>query len=370
MSEYRICKRCIMDTTDSEIVFDDKGYCNHCNRQIELVRTRGYRKTISEVELEQIINTIKKDGKGRKYDVILGISGGVDSAYLLHLAHKMNLRILAVHVDAGWNTDVAVKNIEKLCSKLNIDLHTVVVDWETMKELQRAYMFSGLPNLDIPQDHAFLAAMYNYALKYRVKYMLNGSNFATEGILPQSWGYDAMDFKSIKSVFEEHGRKGSLKKYPKVSLLKYYYALFRIKRVNLLNYVDYSKMTAIEVLEKEYGWAYYGGKHFESRFTRFFQSYYLPKKFGYDKRRAHLSSLVMNKEMSREEAVAEIEKLPYDSALINEDLEYILKKLDITRAEWEEIMSAPCKTENDYKNSKKIRQFLLKQKNSINSSKK
>lgn len=360
MSEiYKICNRCIMDTSDPEIQFNDKGVCNHCRNQIEFTEKYGYDKNISEAKLTKIINQIKENGKGKEYDAILGISGGVDSAYLMYLAHEWGLRILAVHVDAGWNTDTAVNNIEKLCKSLNIDLHTVVVDWPTMKELQRAYMFSGLPNLDIPQDHAFLAAMYNYAHKYKVKYMLNGSNYATEAILPKAWGYDAMDFTSIKDVYKKCGRGKSLKKYPKVSLLKYYYVLFAVKRVNLLNCVDYSKTKAIKLLGEKFDWNYYGGKHFESRFTRFFQSYYLPRKFGYDKRRAHLSSLVINGELSREEALDEMQRPPYDSQLMMEDLEYILKKLDITKEEWETIMNAPNKTESAYKNQKKTRKFIL-----------
>ena len=358
-TEYKICTRCIMDTTDPEIIFSEDGTCNHCSRYDELVQLIGYKKGKSEKQLELLVNKIKEYGRNKEYDAIIGISGGVDSAYLTYLAHKLGLRILAVHVDAGWNTNIAVENIEKLCKKLNIDLHTIVIDWPTMKELQRAYLFSGLPNLDVPQDHVFLSAMYDYALKYNIKYMLNGSNIATESILPKAWGYDAMDYSSIKSVYKTCGRGKSLKKYPHTCLLRYYYLQLKIKRINLLNYVDYSKEGAINMLSKEFDWNYYGGKHYESRFTKFFQSYYLPKRFKYDKKRAHLSSLVVNGELSREEALRQMEDNSiYTLEQMEEDRDYILKKLDITRDEWEAIMSAPLKNEDDYKNNKKIRKFI------------
>lgn len=358
-SNYKICKRCIMDTTDPEIEFNEDGSCNHCTRYDELVEIAGYKKGKSEKELQALVERIKAEGKNKEYDAIIGISGGVDSAYLAYLANHLGLRVLAVHVDAGWNTNIAVENIQKLCKSLKIDLHTIVIDWPTMKELQRAYLFSGLPNLDVPQDHVFLSAMYKYARRYKIKFMLNGSNLATESILPQAWGYDAMDYTSIKSVYNTCGREQSLKKYPHTSIFNYYYYQLSIKRVNLLNYVDYSKSKAIELLSKEFDWTYYGGKHYESRFTKFFQAYYLPKRFGYNKKRAHLSSLIVNGELSREEALLEMEDdSVYTVEQMNDDRDYILKKLEISIDEWREIMSSPLKREDDYRNSKKIRKFI------------
>ena len=360
-----------MDTSDPEITFDENGVCNHCHHFDEAKRQYEFKDR--EEELRRLVDEIKQAGKGKEYDCILGISGGVDSAYLAYLAKQLELRVLAVHVDCGWNSEIAVSNIQKLCTKLGYDLHTIVVDWETIKELQRAYMFSGLPNLDIPQDHAFFAATYEYGRKHHIKYMLNGSNLATEGILPRKWGYDAKDFTAIKDVYKKCGRgRVSLKKYPHMSVPEYFRLQYgsEITRVNLLNYVDYSKKNAIELLSREFGWQYYGGKHFESRFTKFFQSYYLPRKFKYDKKRAHLSSLVVGGEMTRDEALREMEDTSaYTEAEMLEDRDYILKKLDISPEEWEEIMNAPCKTEDDYRNYKKTMERLRKIKHALKAEK-
>ncbi|MBH1942056.1 N-acetyl sugar amidotransferase [Mobilitalea sibirica] len=370
MNKYQICNRCIMDTTDPDIVFDQNGICNHCNQYDINVKVYGYHKDTSEDKLREIVNKIKKEERNKEYDCILGISGGVDSSYLAYLSHQLGLRILAVHVDAGWNSDIAVQNIQKICKKLNIDLHTIVIDWPTMKELQRAYMYSGLPNLDVPQDHAFLAAVYNYAKKYKLKYMLNGSNFATEGILPNSWGQAAIDYKNIKGVYNKFGRGKSIKKYPHFNIWQYFYLQQKVIRVNLLNYIDYSKREAIDTLKREFDWKYYGGKHFESRFTKFFQSYYLPQKFGYDKKRAHLSSLIVGGEMSREEAIIEMEdSSSYTLEEMLEDRDYILKKLDIPMQEWDKIMNQKVKKETDYPSNKYLIEKLIKVKRLIKSMK-
>lgn len=367
MKEYQICTRCIMDTSDQEISFDDHGVCNHCHEYDEA--KKKYEFPDREMELQKVIAKIKEAGKDKEYDCILGISGGVDSAYLAYIAKQYGLRVLAVHVDCGWNSEIAVSNIQKLCTGLGYDLHTIVVDWKTIKELQRAYMFSGLPNLDIPQDHAFLTATYNYGKKHHIKYMLNGSNIATEGILPKSWGYDAKDYSSIKDVYKKCGRNlVSLSKYPHMGVWDYFRFVYgnEIIRVNLLNYIDYSKKKAIELLNDKFGWEYYGGKHFESRFTKFFQSYYLPRKFGYDKKRAHLSSLIVGGEMTRDEALIEMDdQSAYTESEMLEDRDYILKKLDITLDEWDQIMNAPCKSEDDYKNYKTLMNQLRKIKHVI-----
>ena len=370
MREYQICTRCIMDTTDPEISFDENGVCNHCHNYDRMYDQLPHGKEKKE-ELKRIISKIKKDGRGRKYDCILGISGGVDSAYLAFLAQAFGLRVLAIHVDAGWNSEIAVNNIQKMCTKLDFDLHTIVIDWPTMRELQRAYMFSGLPNLDIPQDHVFVAATYQYAKKHKVKYILSGGNIATEGILPNTWGYSNMDYTCIKDVYRKCGRhRKSLKKYPHMGLFEYVQTTYlsSVAKVNLLNYIDYSKVKAIETLSREFGWQYYGGKHFESRFTKFFQSYYLPKKFGYDKKRAHLSSLIVGGEITRDEALKEMDDNSfYTEEEMLQDRDYILKKLDITLEEWQAIMQGPCRTENNYKNNKKLMITLRKIKQKMKS---
>ncbi|RKM57891.1 N-acetyl sugar amidotransferase [Butyrivibrio sp. CB08] len=360
--DYQICTRCIMDNkSDPLITFDNNGVCNHCRDFDSVVDKLPKTDQEKEIAFNSIIQEIKEHGKGKEFDCVLGISGGVDSAYLAYIAKKAGLRILATHVDAGWNTDVAVENIKKLCKALDIELHTIVVDWTTIKELQRAYMFSGLPNLDVVQDHAFLAGTYKFARKYGIDYMLNGSNYQTEGILPSNYGYAAIDYKNIKDVYKKCGRgKVSLRKYPKMSLFTYSLTyLGKTKRVNLLNYVPYSKKMAIEVLHNEFDWNYYGGKHFESRFTKFFQSYYLPKKFRYEKKRAHISSLIVGGEISREEGLREMsDDSAYTEVQMLEDRDYILKKLDISIDEWNALMAAPNKTEDDYKNNKKLMKLM------------
>jgi N-acetyl sugar amidotransferase len=361
MDDQQICTKCIMDTTDPEICFNSDGVCNHCLQYDKDAELYGYHEGNSERILREIVDKIKKDEKDKEYDCILGISGGVDSSYLAYLAHKLGLRILAVHVDAGWNSEIAVQNISNLCKKLDIDLHTIVIDWPTMKELQRAYMYSGLPNLDIPQDHAFIAAVYQYAKKYKLKYMLNGNNLATEGILPKAWGYSPIDYRSIKGVYRKYGRGKSLKKYPHFGIIEYFFLQRKVSRINLLNYVPYSKKGAIDLLSKEFDWKYYGGKHFESTFTKFFQSYYLPLKFGYNKKRAHLSSLVVGGEMTREEALKEMEdSSSYTLNEMLEDRDYILKKLDMQLEDWNKIMEQPVKSETDYPSMVFLIKFMVK----------
>ncbi len=350
-----ICTRCVMDTSDPAIIFDEEGVCSCCRRYDEQKALRGYRAGESEKELEPLVAQIKADGKGKEFDCIIGISGGVDSAYLAYTAHKLGLRMLAVHVDTGWNSEIAVRNIERLCDKLSLQLHTIVVDWPTMKELQRAYLLSGLANLDVPQDHLLVAAVYRFARQYGVRYVLNGTNIATEGASsPFSRQISCMDFWHIRSVYRKWGRGKSLRKYDHLSLVQARWKFTAIQQVNLLNYVPYAKKDAIETLSREFGWEYYGGKHFESRFTKWFQSVYLPRKFGYDKRRYHLSCLVNNGEMTREEALAELAQPPYPEEQMREDEEYILKKLDISPDQWAKVMSEPPVPNEAYFSQEKI----------------
>ena len=258
-----------MDTTsDPNLELDEKGVCNYCHEYDMAYEKLKDLHIDGEKKLEKIFNDIKEECKKDEYDCALGISGGVDSSYLLYMCHKYNLRVLAIHVDAGWNSEIAVQNIEKMCSKLGYDLHTVVMDWPTMKELQRAYLFSGLANQDVPQDHCFIAAVRQYCKKHHIKYLLNGWNLATEGILSHAFQQSPRDWVNIKDVYKKCGRgKISLKKYPHISFwdnvvgYKYFYP---VKEIRPLCYIDYSKKGAIETLEREFGWKYYGGKHYES----------------------------------------------------------------------------------------------------------
>lgn len=342
MDGYQICKRCVMDTSDTGIVFDAQGHCSVCNAYTEAVTAHGYRQGVSDDNLRSTVERMKRKNRNRAYDAILGLSGGVDSAYLLYLAHQLGLRVLAVHVDTGWNSEIAVRNIERMCGKLGVALHTVVIDWPAMKELQRAYMLSGVANLDVPQDHILMASLMRYAKKHRLNYMLSGANLATEGSgTPFSKQQSYMDTRHIRSIYRRHGRGKSLRKYRMLTFPQACWAHLRIQKVCLLNDIPYSKKEAIEVLSRNFGWEYYGGKHFESRFTKYFQSVYLPQKFGFDKRRHHLSCIVMNGEISRDEALAELALPPYPPAQQQEDEEYILKKLDISQEQWKQILASP-----------------------------
>lgn len=346
---YRVCTRCVMDNTDPGITFDENGVCSSCTKYEEMTAFRGYRPGESEKELAHTVEVMKEKSKDLPYDCVLGISGGVDSAYMLYIAHQLKLRVLAVHVDSGWNSETAVRNIERMCQRLNVQLHTYVMDWPTMKELQRAYMLSGVANLDVPQDHLFCAAVYQMARKYKVKYILNGSNIATEGAsAPFTLQHSYRDTWHLKSIYKRHGRGKSLKKYPMLSLYRAWFGLPGVTKINLLDHVPYTKKGAIELLSREFGWEYYGGKHFESRFTKYFQSVYLPRKFGYDKRRSHLSCLVMNGELSRDEALAELVQPPYPENQQLEDEAYILKKLDLDAETWHAILAAPPTPDDAY----------------------
>ncbi len=277
---YRICKRCIMDTSDPRIVFDERGYCNHCSLLMDHGDRYWRPDERGRRELEQLIADIKERGKGREYDCAMGISGGVDSSYLAMIASEWGLRILAIHVDGGWNTELAVRNIENMVTKLGIDLHTFVIDWEEMRDLQLAFLRAGVPNQDIPQDHAFFAALYRETARHDVPYVLTGSNYATESILPAAWGYSAGDLTHLRAIHRRFGTR-PLRRFPQLGFLYFNWYLPSVKKVRIvapLDLLPYSKSMAIQSLESRFDWQYYGGKHYESRFTRFFQAWYLPTK--------------------------------------------------------------------------------------------
>ncbi len=343
--------RCIMDTTDPEITFDETGECSHCQKFDQVYSKHWFPNEVGQQKIDQIVRDMKADGKNKDYDCIIGLSGGVDSSYLAYQASKLGLRILAVHVDGGWNSELAVKNIESIVSKLGLDLHTHVVDWEMMQDMQKAYFRSGIANQDVPQDHAFFAALYSYAVKNNIRYVLNGYNIATESVLPGAWGYNAMDGKQLVAIHKQFGDKKKIVNYPVVNFFDFYLYFPFIKKMKvaaLLNYMPYSKAEAIKTLEQELGWRYYGGKHYESRFTKFFQSYYLPMRFGYDKRKAHLSSLILSGQMTRSEALKEMEQPTYDTKYLEEDMKYVVKKLGISKEEFDRIFHSPLKTYKDY----------------------
>ncbi len=356
---YQICTQCIMDTTDPDITFDDLGVCNHC-KNFDIIKEHYWFPHNGQERLQKIVQEIKEYGKDKEYDAIIGLSGGIDSSYLAYWAAREGLRLLAVHVDGGWNSELAVKNIENIVKKLNIDLYTFVVDWPEMRDVQLSFFKANVANQDVPQDHAFFAALYNFAIQKNIKYVLNGSNLATESILPRAWGHNAMDIAHLKGI---HKRFGTLilKKFPLVSFFKYYIYYPYIKKMEVirpLNYMDYNKEKSMEIMSKELGWTYYGGKHYESRFTKFFQAFWLPEKFGYDKRKAHLSSLIVSGQISRKDALKEMEKPLYEEKELDRDKELIAKKLGISKQELENLFREPCHSFKDYPNNEwKVEMF-------------
>lgn len=349
---YQVCTRCIMDTTDPDITFDDQGVCNHCHYFDNNVRPAWPSPEEGERILAEMISKVKSYGKDKQYDCIIGLSGGIDSSFVAVKAVEWGLRPLVVHVDAGWNSELAVMNIEQICNRLGLDLVTHVVDWEEMQDMQLAFLRSNLANQDVPQDHAFFAALYGYAIQAGIKYVISGSNYATESILPQSWGYDAMDATHVKAI---HRRFGQRKRshFPLVSFWNLYFRypmILKMEVLRPLNYIPYNKEDAIRILERDYGWRYYGGKHYESRWTRWFQAYYLPHKFGYDKRKAHLASLVVSGQMSRDEALEQLRKPLYDEKLLVEDKAFIAKKLGISQQELDDLIAAPPRHYTEFPN--------------------
>ena len=344
-----------MDTTDQAITFDDEGICNHC-RAYESIERAKPPLAERELQLEALVERIKKAGRGNRYDCVVGVSGGVDSSYVAYLAKSRGLKPLAVHVDAGWNSELAVKNIESLVKALDIDLITFVVDWKEMQDLQTAFLRAGVANQDIPQDHAIAAGVHRVANQHGIKYMLSGGNSATEGILPESWGYNSLDLRHIKAIHKRFG-VSRLSKYPTINFFQYYIYyryLKAIKTVRLLDYIDFNKEKAMGILQNEFGWRYYGGKHFESRFTKFFQAHYLPEKFGYDKRRAHLSSLIVSGQLGRDTALIDMENDIYPDGKLREEREFIIKKLGLTEEEFEKIRVSPCRTYQDYPSNENL----------------
>lgn len=356
--KYQICTRCIMDTTDHEIEFDADGVCNHCKYFDNQLSYYWHPNEKGHRLLLDMIREVQAYGRGKKYDSIIGLSGGVDSSYLACKVREWGLRPLAVHVDAGWNSELAVKNIEQIVTRVGLDLVTHVVDWDEMRDLQLAFLKSHVANQDSPQDHAFFAALYHFAVKNDIKYVISGSNYATESILPVSWGYDPMDTQHVKAIHRKYGKR-PLKTFPLVSFFDFHIYYPMVKGMTVLrplNLIPYSKEAAIADLEQNYGWRYYGGKHYESRWTRFFQAHYLPAKFGYDKRKAHLSSLVVADLMTRDEALREIEKPLYTDNELSEDKAFVAKKLGISVEELEKLIYSPPKHYTDYPNRRKLEQ--------------
>lgn len=361
MRKYQICTNCVMDTTDPKITFDEKGVCDHCRRFYSDILPSWHTDERGWNTLQKIVEQIKKEGKGKDFDCVLGMSGGVDSSYLTYIAkEKLGLRPLVFHVDAGWNSQVAVNNIEKLVEKLGLDLYTEVIDWEEMRDLQLAFFKSGVSHIDLPQDHAFFATMYRFAETYKIKYILTGANISTECVRnPLDWFYYGTDTTQIRDIHEKFGQR-PLVNFPLSNVLRHKVYLRYIKGIKVvtpLNYVPYHKEQAMNLLIEKFGWQKYPQKHFESRFTKFYEGYWLPKKFGYDTRKVQFSSLILTKQMAREEALEKLSRPPYDESTIGQDFEYVATKLGISVNELQGYMDAPNKSVRDYKSQESL--FLI-----------
>lgn len=309
--------------------------------------------------MSEKIDKIKEEGKNKEYDCIIGLSGGIDSSYMTYKAKDWGLRPLVVHVDAGWNSELAVSNIEKIINYTGFDLHTEVIDWEEVRRLQIAYLKSGISNQDVPQDHIFFSTLYHYSIKHKINYSISGGNIATESILPNVWHGSAMDAINLKDIFKKYG-SGRLNNYKTISFFQYrilYPLFYRLETIRPLDYMVYDKKTALLDLEK-IGYKKYNGKHGESVFTKFFQEYYLPKKFNIDKRKAHLSSLILSKQISRDEAIEILNKPSYDIESEDQTIDYICKKLEISRVELDGFMKVENRSYKDYKNWDQKKELL------------
>ncbi len=364
----QICTRCIMDTTDNEIEFDEKGVCNHCRQYDRLAKQYLFTGNDGEKELQKIFAKIKEKGKGKEYDCIIGLSGGVDSTYTAYIAKKYGLRLLAVHFDNGWNSELSVKNIENIVKKLGLDLQTYVIDWEEFKDLQLSFFKAGVLDIELLTDHAIIAAMYRLTDEMGIKYILSGHNIATEAILPRSWAHLKTDLINIKSIQKRYG-KTKIRNFPTADTFKlnlWYKYVKGIKLIMVLNYINYIKKDAMSIIENELEWKYYGGKHHESIFTRFYQAYILPNKFGIDKRKAHLSSLICSGQITREEALEEMKKELYNPELLASDKEFVLKKLGFSEDEFERYMKEAPKSHLDYPSEESLFNILRSVKRIIN----
>jgi len=350
-SFYKICSNCILDTIDdADLRFDSRGVCNYCNDFYSAhSHNTQENKFESGKELLKIISEIKEAGKNKPYDCILGVSGGVDSTYLAYQAKKLGLRPLIIHYDNGWNSELAVMNIENLIRKLDFNLYTYVNDWDEFKDLQLSFMKASVVDIELLTDHAIGALQFMLAKKYNVKYILSGANNATEAVLPPHWYHWKTDALNITSIHSQFGTK-KLKTYPLLGYFKrlYYTRVLKIQTIPLLDYLPFNKEDAKRTIIKELDWKDYGGKHYESIFTRFYQSYILPRKFKIDKRKAHLSTLICSGQITREEALLEMKKEIFPADKLREDKAYVIKKLGLSEEEFENIMRLPIKRHTDY----------------------
>ena len=354
---YQLCTRCVMDTSDLEIVFSEDGHCNHC-AEFLLARKKYSKGQEGRDKFQLIIDKIRSAGKGRDHDCVIGVSGGLDSSYLTHLAVENGLRPLAVHMDNGWDSMEAVLNIRTITNKLNIEYESYVLDWEEFKDLQLAFLKASVPEAETPTDVAIPAALHAVAAKFGIKYILSAGNLTTEGILPKSWHYKAKDLTYFNYIQKTFGTR-PLKAFPTFDYKTEIYYKFAkgIRTLYPLNFLPYSPAEAVTELSEKFGYRYAGRKHYESRYTRFIQSYYLFEKFGIDYRRATLSSQILSGQVSRDEALEQLKTTPYSAAQLADDMDYVSKKLAIAPEELEAIIRLPPKYYWDYPNNDRRLQF-------------
>lgn len=341
-----------MDTSDSQITFDEHGVCDHCRTFDRDVKPDWHTDERGRRALQELVARIKARGKGKEFDCIIGMSGGIDSSYLTYIATEFGLRPLVFHVDAGWNSQEAVNNIERMVDRLHLDLYTEVIDWEEMRDLQLAFFKSGVPHIDTPQDHAFFATMYKFAEKHNVKYILTGANYSTECIRnPIEWMYYQSDAIQLKDIHRRFGTR-PLVNFPTTSIFRHKIWLPYVRGIRVvrpLNYVPYDKAGAMKLLTEKFGWQPYPQKHFESRFTRFYEGYWLPRKFGYDTRKVQFSSLIVTGQMTRNDALEKLKTPALDDATVRQEFEYVANKLGISTTELQGYFDAPNKTYKDYR---------------------
>jgi N-acetyl sugar amidotransferase len=365
--QYQLCNRCVMDTSDPFIIFDINGNCNHCNDYYENLSKLTYQSKSSDDQLAILVKEIKKSGHNKTYDCVLGISGGIDSCYAAYILKNLGLKVLAVHLDNGWDSEAAVQNIKQVLDKHGIDYQSYVLNWEEFKDLQLAFLKASVPEAETPTDIAILASLHKVASQNNIKYIISGGNYVTEGILPKSWHYNAKDKKYLKAIQKQFGKR-KLRTFPTFGFLNemFYKYIKGIKIIYVLNYVNFNKKDALKLLEKELDWKYYGGKHYESKYTGFLHSYILPKKFNIDYRRATLSTKICAGEITREDALTTVATKSFDAIIAETEKEYICKKLGISLNEFNDIMNLPTKTYSDYPNNQSLLEFIYNCYRSLN----
>ena len=359
-----VCKRCVLDSTVCEIQFDKNGFCNYCTNYLS--RKNSILK--GSEELDKVLTKLKSSKSKSKYSCIVGISGGLDSSYLLYKSIELGLNPLAVHIDTGWNTEVSVNNIETITKKLNIDLKTFVLDWQQFKKLQISYLKAGVVDIEFPTDHYYQSALYKMANDLNIKYILTGNNYISEGIMPSCWIHNKGDTLNMLDIHKKFGNNTPLNNLPTLTLIKrfYYYNIKKIENVFLLNYLNYNREDAKKILINECGWKEYPVKHGESIFTRFYHRYILPNRFKIDYRKAHLSSLICNSQITRSEALNNLQSKIVEGDLLEKDKTYVLKKLDLSENDFNDFMKLPVRSHLDFKSEVKIKKaynFLI---NSLN----